>query len=106
MEHDRSRAHSVHGAHVPGETQEARARRAKANEQRKREQVLAERQRRKQQAEQKRRAETEARRTKTKRRSKGVVAPIASGGILPRSLGDVRRAIVMAEILGPPKAMQ
>lgn len=106
MEHGRSREHSVHGAHVPGETQEARARRAKANEARKREQVLAERQGRKQEAERQRRAEAEARRGKTKRRNKGVVAPIASGGILPQNLGDVRRAIVMAEILGPPKALQ
>jgi hypothetical protein len=39
-------------------------------------------------------------------RGRGIVAPVARGGLIPRNLVEVRRAIVMAEILGRPNAFE
>ena len=110
MEHDRSRAHSLHGAHPGTEPSQeplsrAKANRAKASEEKRRQQVSAERQGRKQQAEQQRRQASQGRRSQ-QARPRGIIAPVARGGLIPRNLVEVRRAIVMAEILGRPKAFE
>lgn len=105
MEHDRSRAHSLHGPHRGPEQSRAQVNRAKAAEEKRRQQVLAERQRRKKQAEEQRRQASQARRSQ-QARARAIIAPVARGGLIPRNLVEVRRAIVMAEILGKPKAFE
>lgn len=70
-----------------------------------RQRIMAERQRRKeQQQQQKRQAQQKTQQQRSPRRA--VIAPVASGNLIPRTLPDVRRAIIMAEILGPPKAFE
>lgn len=103
MEHNRSRTHRRHGTHAS--TGPARA---KAEEERKRQQVLAERQRRKQAAEaQRQQASKKRQQRKAQSRVQSIVAPVGpSGGVIPRNLTEVRRAIVMTEILGKPKAFE
>lgn len=73
-----------------------------------REQVMAERQRRKEQARQHREKATtrQKQQTQQQRRAPRPVAPVARQTFVPRTLNDVRRAIVMAEILGSPKAYE
>ena len=105
MEHDRTRAHSLHGAHSGRQPSRAQMNRAKAQEEKNRAQVLAERQRRKEQANEQKRQASQARRSKQVR-GRGIVAPVARGGLIPRNLVEVRRAIVMAEILGRSKAFE
>ena len=44
---------------------------------------------------------------KAQSRVQSIVAPVGpSGGVIPRNLTEVRRAIVMTEILGKPKAFE
>lgn len=74
-------------------------------EEQRRLQVLAERECHKQKIEAQRR-KAAAGRTSAAARARGVVAPASNRDFVPRSLGDARRAIVMAEILGKPKAFQ
>ncbi len=73
-----------------------------------REQVVAERQRRKEQARQHREKAVarQKQQTQQQRRAPRPVAPVAQPSFVPQTLNDVRRAIVMAEILGPPKAYE
>jgi hypothetical protein len=103
MEHDRSRKHRIHGEH-----EATSAARAKAEEELKRQQVLAERERRKQAAEaQRHEASRKRHQRKAQSRVRGIVAPVGgSGGVIPRNLVEVRRGIVMSEILGKPKAFK
>jgi hypothetical protein len=99
MEHERSRGHALHGGHASNE--QARA----AAEERKRKQVLAERERRKQQAIEQQKQASKAR-SQRAARTRAIVAPVAQEGFIPRNLNDVRRGLVMAEILGKPKAFE
>ena len=67
-----------------------------------RQRIAAERQRRK--AQQQQQAQAKAQQQRPARRA--VVAPVATGSFIPQTLPDVRRAIIMAEILGSPKAFE
>ncbi len=108
----RDNDHSVrgHARGVSHQNPEPGARRAKASQQRqqsKQEQrrIAAERKRRQQQLQQqKRQAQQKAQQKRAPQRR--VVAPVASGEFIPRSMPEVRRAIVLAEILGQPKAFE
>lgn len=106
----RDNDHSVRG-HARGVSHQQPTpgvRQAKPNQQRKesgqeRQRVVTERKRRQQQLQQqKRQAQQKAQQQRAPKSR--VVAPIASDSFIPHTIPEVRRAIVMAEILGPPKA--
>lgn len=108
----RDNDHSVRG-HARGVSHQEPTpgvRRAKATQEREpsqneRQRIAAERKRRKQQMQQqKRQAQQRAQQQRAPQRR--VIAPVASGDFIPNTLPEVRRAIVMAEILGPPKAFE
>ena len=100
-----SRGHASgisHQQQSQGQAQPARQRQYTEQE---RQRIAVERQRRKaQQQQRKRQGQQKSSPQRTPRRA--VVAPVASGNFIPRSMPEVRQALVMAEILGPPKAFE
>lgn len=97
-----SRGHARGVSHQP-QRQAQPAQQQHTEEERRR--IHAERQRRKaQQQQQKRQKQQKAQQQRPPRRA--VVAPLARTSIIPASMPDMRRAIVMAEILGSPKAFE
>lgn len=98
MERKRAQEHAARKNQERAQQQKKAEHDKARREQQSRQQVMAERQRRKQ--------ERQRQQQTSQRAPRRAAGSIESESFVPQNLNDVRRAIVMAEILGPPKALQ
>lgn len=107
-EEEQRRSNHPARAHHPDKHAREHQQRQQMEEQRKRKQVMAERQRRKEEARRHREqaAAQQKQQIQQQRQPRRAIAPVAgsTASYIPRSMDDTRKAIVLMEILGQPKA--